>query len=102
MTVCNENFPNGGRWLRADFHLHTKADNELPYSGEENSFISDYVDALNKARIKVGVITNHNKFALDEFKALRKKARKKGIYLLPGVELSVKEGSNGVHMLVVF
>lgn len=102
MTVCNENFPGGGRWLRADFHLHTKADNEFPYSGEENSFISDYVDALNKARIKVGVITNHNKFALDEFKALRKKARKKGIYLLPGVELSVKEGSNGVHMLVVF
>ena len=102
MTVCNEKFPNGGRWLRADFHLHTKADNEFPYSGEENSFISDYVNALNKSRIKVGIITNHNKFALDEFKALRKKARKKGIYLLPGVELSVKEGSNGVHMLVVF
>ncbi|WP_419632134.1 TrlF family AAA-like ATPase [Thiolapillus sp.] len=102
MTVCNEKFPNGGRWLRADFHLHTKADNEFPYSGEENSFISDYVNALNKARIKVGIITNHNKFALDEFKALCKKARKKGIYLLPGVELSVKEGSNGVHMLVVF
>ncbi len=104
MTVCSENekFPNGSRWLRADFHLHTKADKEFSYSGDENSFNSAYVDALSKAGIRVGVITNHNKFALDEFKALRKKARKKDIYLLPGVELSVKEGSNGVHMLVVF
>ena len=48
------------------------------------------------------MITNHNKFDSAEFKALRKKARKEGICLLPGVELSVNDGANGVHTLIVF
>ncbi|MBF4323741.1 histidinol-phosphatase, partial [Vibrio anguillarum] len=48
------------------------------------------------------VITNHNKFDADEFKALRKKAKKSGIGLLPGIELSIKDGQAGVHTLVVF
>ncbi|MCD6389868.1 MAG: AAA family ATPase, partial [Desulfobulbaceae bacterium] len=52
--------------------------------------------------IRLGVITNHNKFDHGEFKALRKKAKKEEICLLPGVELSVNDGSNGVHTLIVF
>lgn len=37
-----------------------------------------------------------------EFKALRKTGKKQGVFLLPGVELSVNDGSNGIHTLVVF
>ncbi len=33
---------------------------------------------------------------------MRKRARKEGIGLLPGVELSVGDGANGVHTLIVF
>ncbi len=95
-------FSEGSRWLKADFHLHTRADKEFVYSKEDDRFIQDYVTALQQAEIGIGVITNHNKFDLKEFKALKKKARKADIFLLPGVELSVKEGANGVHMLVVF
>lgn len=95
-------FANGSAWVRADFHLHTKADKEFTYSGEENSFVTGYVNGLKKAGIGLGVITNHNKFNAGEFKALRTKARKDGIGLLPGVELSVNDGGNGVHTLVVF
>lgn len=95
-------FANGSIWLRADFHLHTKADKEFSYGGEQNSFASEYVERLQRAGIGLGVITNHNKFDLDEFKALRRRARREGIGLLPGVELSVNDGSNGVHTLVVF
>ncbi|CAM5206663.1 hypothetical protein OURE66S_01090 [Oligella ureolytica] len=62
-------------WLRADFHLHTRADREFKYVGEDNSFVSDYVTALEKANIRLGVITNHNKFDFNEFKALRKAAK---------------------------
>lgn len=98
----NEVFLNGSRWLKADFHLHTRADKEFTYQGEENSYLNDYVDALLDARIQLGVITNHNKFNLDEFKQLRKKAGKVGVGLLPGVELSIKDGQAGVHTLVVF
>jgi chromosome segregation protein len=95
-------FAYGSDWVRADFHLHTRADKEFKYTGAENDFVAGYVEGLKKAKIGLGVITNHNKFNLDEFKALRKRARKEGIGLLPGVELSVADGANGVHTLIVF
>lgn len=95
-------FKNGAQWIRADFHLHTRADREFKYAGDDNFYNSNYADALEKAGIRLGVITNHNKFDFEEFKALRKTAQKRGIALLPGVELSVNDGANGIHTLVVF
>jgi ABC-type cobalamin/Fe3+-siderophores transport system ATPase subunit len=95
-------FPSGADWVRADFHLHTKADREFSYTDDPNFYNSAYVDALEKAGVRLGVITNHNKFDYDEFKGLRSTALKKGIGLLPGVELSVQDGANGIHTLVVF
>ena len=95
-------FEEGAQWVRADFHLHTRADREFKYVGDDNFYNSSYVDALEKAGIRLGVIANHNKFDFEEFKALRKTAQKKGIALLPGVELSVNDGANGIHTLVVF
>lgn len=95
-------FDHGSEIIIADFHLHTRKDKEFSYDGLENSFVSDYVDALASKRINVGVITNHNKFDYDEYKALRSAAKKKDIFILPGTELSIKEGSNGVHTLIIF
>jgi predicted ATPase len=95
-------FLYGAVWLRADFHLHTKADNEFKYAGDENFYYSSYIDALIKANINIGVITNHNKFDFKEYEALRKTAQKKDIFLLPGVELSINDGANGIHTLIVF
>ncbi len=95
-------FAEGAQWVRADFHLHTRADREFSFTGVDNFYNSNYVDALEHANIRLGVITNHNKFDFEEFKALRKTAQKRGIALLPGVELSVNDGANGIHTLVVF
>lgn len=95
-------FEQGARWVRADFHLHTRADREFKFKGDDSFYNSNYVDALEAAGIRLGVITNHNKFDFEEFKALRKTAQKKGVALLPGVELSVNDGANGIHTLVVF
>ena len=95
-------FAHGSRWVRADFHLHTRRDKEFKDAGNEQDFVARYISALKQAEISVGVITNHNKFDRDEFKALRKAAKKENIYLLPGVELSVNDGRNGIHTLVVF
>ncbi|MCK9171530.1 MAG: hypothetical protein M0P01_14055, partial [Treponema sp.] len=105
-------FKNGSIWVKADFHLHTRADKEFKYTQSEsdkekeydpkNTFSSDYITALKKAGIGIGVITNHNKFDKNEFSCLFKKAEKEQILLLPGVELSVNEGFNGVHTLIVF
>jgi chromosome segregation protein len=101
-TNAHNLFQNGATWLRADFHLHTKADSEFTYSGEEDYYNSNYIDALERAHIQIGIITNHNKFDKAEFDALRKTAKKKDICLIPGVELSVNDGSNGIHVLLVF
>ena len=95
-------FETGLQYVRADFHLHTCKDKEFIYSGEQNSFINDYVSALKKANINVGVITNHNKFDREEYKAIRKAAKKQDMFILPGVELTIKEGANGIHTLIVF
>jgi chromosome segregation protein len=96
-------FANGSQWLRADFHLHTQADKEFtPKAASNGEFASNYINRLQAEGIRIGVITNHNKFDLEEFKALYKKARKADIWLLPGVELSVNDGANGVHCLIAF
>lgn len=95
-------FETGLQYVRSDFHLHTCKDKEFVYSGEQNSFINDYVSALEESNINVGVITNHNKFDYEEYKAIRKAAKKRDIFILPGVELTVKEGANGIHTLIVF
>jgi ABC-type cobalamin/Fe3+-siderophores transport system ATPase subunit len=86
-------------WLRADFHLHTRADKEFNYSGADNDFIHDYINKLVEQNIQIGVITNHNKFEKGEFVALKKKASEHAIGLFPGVEFSLKEG---IHILIVF
>lgn len=93
-------FAYGSEWLRVDFHLHTRVDPTFKYDGSD--FVNEYVDTLNQADIRIGVITNHNIFDWAEFKTLRRKAKKKHIWLLPGVELSVKDGKNGIHLLLVF
>ena len=102
MPTKTDLFDHGSQWVRADFHLHTRQDREFSDTGEDRDFVTRYVAALKQADIRIGVITNHNKFDLSEFAALRKLADKEGIYLMPGVELSVKDGANGIHTLVVF
>jgi chromosome segregation protein len=95
-------FSNGSIWVRFDCHLHTRADKEFKYSENENEYITKYIEKLKAEEIEVGIITNHNKFDIDEYKALKKKANKENIFILPGVELSVNDGSNGIHCLIVF
>src|ERR1700753_1816459 len=101
LVVTAQIFTYGSTWVRADFHMHTAADKEFSYTGDPNFFVSEYVAALKKANIRIAAITNHNKFDRDDFKALSRYAKKEEICLLPGLELSVKDGSNGIHVLVI-
>jgi len=95
-------FQNGSEWLRADFHLHTIKDKEFQPIEKSNDFFNQYIERLKAEQINIGVITNHNKFDKDEFVNLRKKALKEHIWILAGVELSVNDGANGIHCLIVF
>lgn len=97
-----QTFKHGTRWVRADFHLHTRRDKGFESSVDENSFVNAFIECLERQEVRVAVVTNHNKFDLAEFRALRKVAKRREIFLLPGVELSVNDGANGIHVLVAF
>jgi predicted metal-dependent phosphoesterase TrpH len=75
------------------------SDDEFIYSGADNNFVNDYINRLIDQEIRIGVITNHNKFEKDEFAALKKKASEHTIGLFPGIEFSLKEG---IHILIAF
>jgi predicted ATPase/predicted metal-dependent phosphoesterase TrpH len=94
-------FENGATWLRGDFHLHTKADAEFDRSGfdDEGDFYVKYIQKLKEQEIRLGIITNHNKFDKGEFVTLKRHAKKVGIGLFAGVEFSLREG---IHILIVF
>src|ERR1051326_9337971 len=95
-------FENGATWVRADFHLHTIKDKEFKFTDNPNEFFNQYIEKLKTENIRIGIITNHNKFDKDEYNNLRKKALKEEIWILPGVELSVNDGANGIHCLIIF
>lgn len=97
-----ETLKNGAKCLKFDCHLHTIADKEFKYDNSRHDFIKNYVSKLKNENIKIGIITNHNKFDKEEFINLKKQAKREEILLLPGTELSVKEGKNGIHVLIVF
>ncbi len=95
-------FIAGAEWIRADFHLHTKSDTEFIYKDIENDFVKKYVQKLKEENIQLAALTNHNKFDFEQYKAIRKKASREDIYVLPGVELNINEGKAGLHALVIF
>jgi hypothetical protein len=92
-------FRNGSVWLKSDFHLHTKADKEFKYEEDPEDFVPNYVEQLKRKNTSIGIITNHNKFDRDEFIRLKKSAKKENIWLIPGIEFSLKEG---IHILIAF
>lgn len=100
---------HGAEWVRADFHLHTIKDfgaSRKRYRDEfvdcDDRFTGAFIDKLEQEGIRVAAITNHNTFDIGEFKCLEKKGRKKGILILPGVELGMRGGNSTIHALVIF
>ncbi|PWB49964.1 MAG: hypothetical protein C3F06_12720 [Candidatus Methanoperedenaceae archaeon] len=102
-TAFSAVFPDGSIYIKADFHLHTKADKEFKTNISDNQkFAELFVNELKKKEIKIGAITNHNKFDKNEYEFIKTTAIENGIFLLPGVELSVNDGKRGLHTLIIF
>jgi ABC-type multidrug transport system fused ATPase/permease subunit len=72
------------------------------YSGSLSIFAQEYVNKLQERQIKIVAITNHNKFVREEYLVIKEKAEKKGILVLPGVEISISDGKSGLHLLCIF
>jgi len=113
-------FQNGSKWLSANFHLRTRMNLAAHIFGPDldsspgfclcansdldsySDFADNFVKKLVEQGIQVGVIANRNIFDLEEYKAIAERAEKEGIFILPGVELSVDKGANGIHCFLVF
>lgn len=74
--------------LKCQFHTHSEQDPEDKISYSEKDLIS----SAEKLNYDVLAITCHNKIVFN--KNLRKFAEKKGILLIPGIELSIKKTHN--------
>ncbi len=94
----------GAEFVRVDLHTHTKSDKEFKLENwkDDEDFAIQYVEQLERQKIRVAAITNHNKFEREEYLKIKKEASKKGILVLPGVEVSIAEGKRGMHLLCIF
>lgn len=71
--------------LKTDFHLHTRED---PLDTYLSHTAKDLIDSAADKGFDVLAITNHNTITYND--SLKDYASKKGILLIPGIELSVQ------------
>jgi len=114
ITSSSDHFLHGASWVRADFHLHTIKESHssrkklrdewrnVDGTLKNNEFIEAFVERLKAEDIRVACITNHDTLDYDEYKAIAKRAKTEKILVLPGVELNVHGGFDGIHTLVIF
>lgn len=106
----NYNDVRGSVWRKWDLHSHTPIDPEwinrpkLDSEEDKKKFAKEYVDFAKQQGLEVIAITDHN-FCLDKKDLLipyiQEEAITKNITILPGFEITAKDGS-GVHLLVIF
>lgn len=108
-VVVTPTLPNGARWRRVDFHLHTPGvqsfncprDADLKSSSKRCDLAKKYARRLVDAKIEVAAITDYNGVRPEWFQPIREEAARSGILILPGAELSISVGK-GLHILAVF
>lgn len=83
---------SGARFVRADLHVHTHQDSDKDPTPE----LEKYIDAALNSSIEVLAITDHNR--VDFVKPAIKAAEGKSLTVLPGIEVSTRDG----HLLGLF
>ncbi|MCX6056730.1 MAG: hypothetical protein NTW69_01060 [Chloroflexi bacterium] len=95
-------FP-GSKWWRIDFHTHTPASDD--YKTKEIT-PEQWLQRARDARLDAVVVTDHNSGGwIDKLKAANEVMNQGGghqLTLFPGVEISVADSSNRVHLLAIF
>ncbi len=91
----------GATWRRLDLHLHSPTVRPfIPPKGTKEGDLTDaYVEQLAAQGISIGAITDYNGINAGWFEVAAAKAINRGITLLPGAELTFKDGP---HLLAVF
>jgi len=96
----------GAKWVKADFHLHSPYVHSFTLPADTNlndvdKLVDLYTKKLLERDIKIAAIADYQQIRTDFFKKLQSAAEQNGIYIFPGVELSVNYGK-GLHILLIF
>ncbi|QFR43398.1 TrlF family AAA-like ATPase [Sulfurimonas xiamenensis] len=103
-------FNRGSEWRKWDLHCHTPLDHEwinkpnLDTVENKKIFAKEYIDFAKAQALSVIAITDHNFCSsIDNLLIpyIQKEASDNGITILPGFEITAKDGS-GIHLLVLF
>lgn len=101
------NLNDGATWHRLDLHLHSPSVLAfVPPKGtkrEDRISLADaYVEQLAAQGISVAAITDYNGVNIEWFEVTAAKATNRGITLLPGAEMTFREGKYALHILAIF
>lgn len=100
----------GSEWRKWDLHAHTPLDSnwynrpQLNTAQEKKDFAKKYIEFAKAKNLALIAITDHN--FCDTFDDLlipyiQEEAAKENITILPGFEITSKDGS-GIHLLAIF
>lgn len=108
--TTNNNYQRGSEWRKWDLHAHTALDFEwinkpdLKTEEDKKKFAKEYIKCAKSENLSVIGITDHN-FCNNLNSVLlpyiQKEAFLKNITILPGFEITAKDGS-GIHLLLLF
>jgi len=101
---------SGSEWRKWDLHVHTPNDHEwhnrqiFKTEEEKVKFAKEYIAFAKNENLSVLGITDHNfcnSLSESILPHIIHEANQNGIIILPGFEITVKDGS-GIHLLVLF
>ncbi len=110
MNMSDLKYPRGSEWRKWDLHVHTPLDPEwinrpnLTNTKDKIEFAEKFIAFTKKQEISVLAIVDHNFCnSLDDslIPYIQEKAYENGIIILPGFEITARDGS-GIHLLVIF
>ncbi len=91
-------YRKGSEWRKWDLHVHTH--NSYDWDNKCKVANSDIVDTAIKSGISAIAITDHHSVkSIDEIK---KYGQDKGLFVVPGVELSTDKGNKHIHLIGLF
>jgi len=90
-------YPKGSEWGKWDLHIHTPA--SYDWKGGEIT-PDDLIDKAIESGLEVIAITDHH--TVEWVDAVGKASEKKGVTVLPGIELRTDKGNKGIHIIGLF
>jgi len=107
LTEQSETSHRGATWHRLDLHLHSP---NVPgfvvpkgTKWEDRKGLADaYIEQLAAQGFSIAAVTDYNRVDIEWFEVTAAKATNRGITVLPGVEMTVRQGRLGLHILAVF